>query len=81
MFCFYCESGNVPKNLEKKGFIWIHLDCFMKLNNFKNDLTSVKEILEGMGSNETIESFINRMQEFDKKWDNTTKILKEKGLI
>lgn len=80
MFCFWCEPGNLPKNLREKGFVWIHLDCLQELMDFKDDIKSVQKILKGE-KNETIESFLKRMQDFDKKWTNITNQLKELGVL
>ena len=81
MFCMLCQVGSIPKNLQEKGFIWVHLDCMMKLFDFKSDMESIKEFLEGKRTNESVESFLERMAEFDKKADNTIKLLKETGMI
>jgi hypothetical protein len=56
--------GTVPKNLNKKGFVWIHLKCFLEITELKDDIKSVKEILAGQ-KNETVERFLQRMEQFD----------------
>lgn len=66
MFCFWCQPGDVPKNLEEKGFVWIHLECLMELSNFKDDLENLKKILHG-SKHESVESYLKRMQDFDHK--------------
>lgn len=76
MFCFLCESGRVPRNLEQKGFVWIHLDCMMELFDFHNDFKTVKEILAG-NRNESVEKFLTRMYEFDARWENSIKLIKK----
>jgi len=71
MFCFWCEPGDVPKTLEDKGYVWIHLDCIMELSNQISNITSIKEILEGK-KNEEIDAFLKRMNQFD---NHTKKML------
>jgi len=70
MFCFWCETGRIPRNLEEKGFVWMHLECFMNITNLHHDIKSIKERLEGRNS-EPVERFIKRMEEFDKRVKNT----------
>ena len=72
MFCFWCEPGNIPKHLNEKGYVWVHLDCLMALSNFVDDLKAVREILEGKRDNDTVESFLIRMGKFD---ENTKKMM------
>jgi len=76
MFCILCQTGTIPKNLKEKGFVWVHLDCFMELFDFRNDFKTVKDILSG-NRNESIEKFLTRMYKFDERWKNTMKILKK----
>lgn len=79
IFYVLCESGIVPRNLREKGFAWIHLDCMMKLFHFRSDMKTIKEFMEGKRTNDTVERFLERMEEFDKKWEKTTSFLKEQG--
>ena len=76
MFCFWCQTGNVPKNLQNKGFVWIHLDCLMEINDFRQDTKAIQEIIKGK-RNESIENYLERMQEFDRKWNNSMKLIKQ----
>ena len=75
MFCLWCQYGNVPKSLNEKGFVWVHLSCLMELQDFRQDTKAIKEILEGK-RNESIEVYLERMQNFDKKWNNSMKLIK-----
>jgi len=76
MFCILCQTGITPKNLEEKGFVWIHVKCFMELFDFTSDYKSVKDILAG-NKNESVEKFLTRMYEFDERWNNSLEILKK----
>lgn len=73
MFCFWCQIGKVPKNLIEKGFVWLHIDCLNELMNLRQDNRALREILQGK-KNETVENYIIRMNDFDKK----SKILMDK---
>lgn len=77
MFCFLCEVGTVPKNVQGKGYVWVHLDCLMEMFEIKSDFESVRAILKGERDKEPVEVFLERMQNFDKKWRNSLKLLKE----
>ena len=77
MFCFWCESGKIPKNLREKGFVWIHLKCIIEISNLKQDIDSLKKILSNE-KDETITSFLERMTNFD---DHHKKIMKQLGLL
>ena len=72
MFCFYCEDGVLPKNLREKGYVWLHLDCFEKLDDLYRDTQHVKKILEGKyrGTklDENVEKYLKRMQDFEEHW-------------
>lgn len=78
MFCFLCQVGTIPRNLEEKGYVWVHMDCIMELFDFHSDFKTVKKILAG-NRNESVEKFIARMYKFDDKWDNTIKFLKKES--
>jgi len=73
MFCFLCQSGNIPKNLQNKGIVWVHQKCIMELFDFHNDFKAIKEILAG-NRNESIEKFLTRMYRFDEQWNRTIKL-------
>lgn len=75
MFCFLCQAGKVPKHLDEKGFVWVHLDCIMELFDFHNDFKTVKEIIAG-NKNESVEEFLTRMYDFDKKFEKIKKLMK-----
>lgn len=77
MFCFWCEEGEVPKYMRKKGYVWIHLRCWTKLNDLRMDIDGVKELLEKRRHTKTIERFLKRMEDFNKKWDAFMDTIKE----
>jgi len=78
MFCFWCQHGTVPKRLDEKGFVWIHLECLMEISELRDDIRGVKAILAGK-RNESVERFLHRMQQFDTRWNNLESLLTKKS--
>lgn len=84
-WCIWCES---PQNSEpKNGYYWIHNDCANKLMDIKSNLDTILEILNGMHRRnknnpqtekvDLVIKYISDMQEFDRKWNNTMKLIKQ----
>lgn len=76
MFCFWCQEGFLPRYMEEKGFVWVHLKCFTELNDIRMDYEGIKEILEAKEKSEPVERFLKRMEEFTEKWDELMNDLK-----
>jgi len=73
MFCFWCKSGKVPKHLRSEGLVWIHLSCLEEIMYLKDDIQKVRELLEGREKKETVETFLKRMDNFDKYFNDIKK--------
>ena len=84
-FCIWCEYGN---NLSSTGYFWIHPDCFNKIMDISDGVSSIKEILEGTHSRNKLEKegqskidiihdFIKDMEKFEKQWKGSVKLYKE----
>jgi len=74
MWCFWCEDGYLPKNMARKGYVWVHLKCLEELLNMREDVNAIKRILAGE-QDETVQHFLNRIGDFDRRWENTMKII------
>jgi len=78
-WCIWCEVGDLPSR--DSGFYWIHQDCAEKLMDLKEDIQTVKKILEGKHRRnekntdelDAVLEFILDMENFKNKWDNTMK--------
>ena len=73
-FCIFCEmpSGNI-----NNPYYWIHKKCFEKIND---ESQNYKGILKMLAENKTIQEikeYIQKMNKFDKKWDNTMKYIEQ----
>jgi len=73
-YCIWCETGD---GQPKPDMFWIHIDCFHKLSDFLDDFKSVKKRLEEGESTEEISRFLNRMRDFNERWDKTIKIIEK----
>ena len=70
-------------------YYWIHLKCAEELMDIKSNLVHIREMLEGIHNRnkktkyriECVVKFLEDMEDFKRKWDNTQKLIKSlKGL-
>ncbi len=72
-WCIWCESGNGRPN---DDFFWLHEDCFYKITDIMDDVKQVKKMLDEHKSIDEIARFLERGEDFVRKWNNTSKIIK-----
>ena len=78
--CVWCDSEGCKQKAD--GFFYIHERCAEQLMDVNSDLHTIREILEGthtrnkLGDDriKLIFDFINDMEDFKRRWDNTIKI-------
>jgi hypothetical protein len=79
-YCIWCEIGNCNT---KNGYLWIHQRCADELMDISQDIKSIRKILEGIHPRNnidednlnTVKKFIDDMQDFRRRWDNSMKII------
>jgi hypothetical protein len=82
--CWYC--GN-PQGIAKHGMIYLHQECFYEIcdNNdnieycikyAEGELPKYKENGDRIGY-ESFRNFLVSMQDFQKRWKNTTELIKK----
>jgi len=82
-WCIWCEMGNIPSS---SGYFWIHRSCARKMMDVDSDIRSIKKILEGTHNRNkkdkdklnAVFKFIEDMEDFKRRWDNSMKIIEEK---
>jgi hypothetical protein len=60
---------------------YIHPDCFHEAIETAEDLKTIRDILDGKRPNDSIESFITRMERFQQRAAGSMKLLGEIGLV
>jgi len=86
VWCIWCESGDIHSS---NGYYWIHLHCAEKLMDINDDIKAIKEMLQGIhlrnkkdeNKLNVVYNFIKDMNDFNKKWVNIKKIIKQKREI
>ena len=82
--CIWCNrdaAGNYAEaSTSRSGMFYIHPECFHEAIETADDLKTIRDILEGKRPNDDIESFITRMERFQKQATGSMKLLKEMGL-
>lgn len=82
-WCCWCESGTTYESsriFREKGLLWIHETCFRELMEAGDNIKHIREIIEGKAKvDETVERFLKRVEDFDRRWNNAMKMLKELG--
>ena len=81
--CFYC--GN-PTFIAKHGLIYLHKECFEEITDTQGQIEFCVKYVKGelpkfMANGdrigyESFEKFLISMQDFQKRWKHTTKIIK-----
>ena len=69
--CIWCNRdahGNYTEaTTTKSGMFYIHPDCFHEVIETVEDLKTIQDILDGKRPNDSIESFIARMERFQQR--------------
>ncbi len=65
-----------------KDMMYIHKKCYFELTDVASEIEGIKEFIEGKRPNknlpdDTIEKFLERMEDFRVKWSNSMKLIKE----
>jgi len=84
-WCIWCENGD---RKSPSGYYWIHLKCAEELMDVKSDLKHIREMLEGTHNRnkktkdriECVVKFLDDMEDFKRRWDNTQKLIKQLSL-
>lgn len=84
--CVWCEDSDAKST---SGYYWIHLNCVEKLMDYRDDIKSIKEILQGTHLRnkkdedklKLVCEFIEDMENFRKRWEGTMKFIKEVGKV
>ena len=83
--CIWCNRdahGNYAEaTTTKSGMFYIHPDCFHEAIETAEDLKTIQDILDGKRPNDSIESFIARMERFQQRAAGSMKLLREIGLV
>ncbi len=77
MWCFYCQSGDTSGVVFKNGFAWIHQTCFEELLDNANSVEQILKIVNGEKPDDSITKFIERMEDFKRRWGNSMKFVEE----
>jgi len=73
MKCVWCESDVKPN---KKGFMYFHLECFEDFDGITCDTKKIKELLlNDNQKDDTVRRYLERMENFELKWNNSIKAL------
>lgn len=83
-WCCWCD---MPGDVAKHGYLWIHEQCVDELMDISSDLKSIREMLQGMHPrNEkdkdklnVIYKFINDMNAFRNRWKKMVEIIENIG--
>lgn len=83
--CIWCNRdahGNYAEaTTTKSGMFYIHPGCFQEAIETAEDLKTIRDILDGKRPNDSIESFIARMERFQQRAAGSMKLLREIGLV
>ena len=85
-YCMWCETGSVNPNTINP-MVSLHLDCFTEITSIASDIESVTKYLKGemprlnkagrrLGY-ESVEAFLISMQDFDRRWKNSMKLIQD----
>jgi hypothetical protein len=83
-WCIWCENG---ESKGKHGYYWIHMKCAEQLIDINGDIESIKKMLLGIHRRNqddedkfnVIMKYIEDMEDFRRRWDNTMKLIKGKN--
>lgn len=81
-WCIWCEEGD---RKSPSGYYWIHMKCAKQLIDINSNIESIKKMLLGIHrrnqDNENkfnvIMKYIEDMEDFKRRWDNSMKIIKK----
>ena len=85
-YCMWCETGTINPNAENP-MVSLHLNCFYQITQIASDIETVTKYLKGemprlnkagrrLGY-ESVEAFLISMQAFDRRWNNSMKLIRE----
>jgi len=76
-WCIWCEMGEEANQKgELREYLWIHPTCFDSVADLKSDFDEVKKLLEAGKSYKEINAFLERAEDFRRRWNNTIKKLR-----
>lgn len=76
-YCILCESptGN------PREYYWIHPKCFQDMYDKSCNYENILKMIKNGKTIEDIKQYINRMDAFDAKWNNTEDLMKKMRIL
>jgi len=74
-WCFWCESPTA----KPEGWVWVHDKCINKLIDKSQDFDAIIRLINEGKNVEDIKRHLERMADFDRRWNNTIKIIEKKN--
>ena len=78
-WCMWCEMGDqYPPMYKRNGMVWIHESCFLEITDLKGEIKHIRALLDGKEpgpKGDTIESFLERTEDFKKRWNKSMELI------